>query len=159
MTIKILLDTIKANQNCKVYSSKGFPILNKHILPGDLYEFYMLCGGVRLFENEEYGIEIIGPEEFILANPVIVGEACEDDITGEWYIIAKDRDGDYLTIDLNKNRLGRCYDSFYDRHGVVGECPIIALSFGQLLEKLIESKGGYWYWLEENFISLGDAYD
>lgn len=159
MDIKFLLDRIKANQSCKVYSSKGIPALNNHVLPKDLSEFYTLCGGVLLFENENYGIEIIGPKEFVVANPVIVGETCEEDITGEWYIIARDNNGDYLTIDLNKNRIGRCYDSFYDRHGVVGECPIIAFSFSELLEKLIESKGGYWYWLEKNFISLGDAYD
>jgi hypothetical protein len=35
----------------------------------------------------------------------------------------------------------------------------VATSFERLLEQLIESRGAYWYWLQDNFQSLGDAYD
>ena len=33
----------------------------------------------------------------------------------------KDMENNYITIDLAKERLGRCYDSFWDRYGVAGE--------------------------------------
>jgi hypothetical protein len=90
---------------------------------------------------------------------VIVGEACEDDISASWHLIVDDTNGEYLTIDLSENRVGRCYDSFFDRHGVRGSCPIIATSFSELLQRLIENRGQHWYWLQEGFESLGDAYD
>jgi hypothetical protein len=90
---------------------------------------------------------------------VIIGELCEEDITSQWYIIASDGHRDYLTIDLSCQRLGKCYDSFWDRHGVVGECAVIATSFTDLLERLIANNGQHWYWLTEDFTSLGDAYD
>lgn len=36
---------------------------------------------------------------------------------------------------------------------------IIALSFTELMEKIIENNGDYWFFLQENFHSYGDAYD
>lgn len=161
MKVKELINEIKTLPNCKVYPSKGLPLLDneKHNLPDDIIEFYELCGGITLFESESYITNIVSPDEFILANPVIVGELCEDDITSEWYIIANDGNGDYITIDLSIERSGRCYDSYWDKHGVVGECPIIAASFTQLLENLVLNKGKQCYWLKNDFVSLGDAYD
>ena len=55
----------------------------------------------------------------ILANPVIIGELCEEDISSKWYIICKDLEENYITFDSSVERNGRCYDSFWDRHGVV----------------------------------------
>lgn len=156
-----LIKQVKSLPNCRVYESAGLPIIDEmqHVLSDDLKEFYSLCGGLILFENEEYPIHIVTPEEFILANPVIVGELCEEDISSNWYIICNDGKDEYLTIDLNKERLGKCYDSFFDRHGLVGESQVIATSFADLLERLIKNKGQYWYWLNDDFKSLGDAYD
>ena len=31
------------------------------MLPSDVKEFYSLCGGLILFENEEYAIHIVKP--------------------------------------------------------------------------------------------------
>lgn len=159
--IKQLVTQIKTLPNCRIFEPNGLPIIDetKHILPNDLKEFYRLCGGLVLFENEEYPIYFVSPEKFILANPIIVGELCEEDISSNWYIICNDGTDEYLTIDLNKDRLGKCYDSFFDRHGLVGESQIIATSFTDLLERLLNNKGQYWYWLKDDFISLGDAYD
>lgn len=161
MKVKELINEIKTWPNCKVYPPTGLPSIDdkKHNLPDDIIEFYKLCGGVTLFESESYASNIVSPDKFVLANPVIVGELCEDDITSEWYIIADDGNGDYITVDLSNERLGRCYDSYWDRHGVVGECPIIATSFTQLLENLVVNKGKQCYWLKDEFVSLGDAYD
>ncbi|MCC5803750.1 SMI1/KNR4 family protein [Rossellomorea vietnamensis] len=159
--IKQLLTQVRTLPHCRIFEPSGIPIIDeeKHILPNDLKEFYSLCGGLVLFENEEYPIYIVSPDKFVLANPIIVGELCEEDISSNWYIIGNDGTDDYLTIDLKEDRLGRCYDSFFDRHGLVGESQIIATSFTDLLERLIKNKGQYWYWLRSDFISLGDAYD
>ncbi|MEK4180757.1 SMI1/KNR4 family protein [Aeribacillus sp. FSL K6-1121] len=160
MRIENLINKIKSLGDCVVYPPAGIPnVSTSHILPDDVYKFYELCGGALLFEKADYSILIVPPLDFQLANPIIVGELCEEDISSDWYICATDRNGEYITIDLNPGRLGRCYDSFYDRHGVVGECSIIATSFTDLLERLIENRGRHWYWLQEDFIPLGDAYD
>ncbi|MEK3910780.1 SMI1/KNR4 family protein [Paenibacillus sp. FSL H7-0331] len=160
MNIESLLTKLKAIPDCVVHSPSGLPILEEgFLLPSDLTDFYKFCGGVNLFTKGDYSISIVSPSDFVLANQVIVGEKCEDDISSTWYTIAKDDNGDYLTIDLQIERLGKCYDSFWDRHGVIGDCPVIANSFIDLLKQLIENDGNRWYWLENDFVSLGDAYD
>jgi hypothetical protein len=155
-----LIARIRATPECQVFDPRGEPVLHEgHLFSDDLRSFYLLCGGVRLFEGREYAITIVSPVQFVSANPVIIGEEGEDDISSTWYIIADDGNGEYLTLDLSQERLGRCYDSFFDRHGVAGSCPIIATSFTDLLIRLYENQGQYWYWLRPDFVSLGDAYD
>lgn len=159
--INQLITEIKSLPNCRIHEPAGLPKIDemKHTLSEDLKEFYRLCGGLSLYENEEYPIHIISPEKFVLANPVIVGELYDEDISSNWYIICHNGKDEYLTIDLDEKRLGRCYDSFFDRHGLVGESQIIATSFTDLLERLLKNKGQYWYWLKSDFQLLGDAYD
>ena len=160
MDMRELITRIQATPGCQVFAPVGIPVIHEgHLLfPDDLRSFYTLCGGVRLFEGRDYAITIVSPRQFVLANPVIIGEMGEDDISSIWYIIADDGNGEYLTIDLSRERLGRCYDSFFDCHGVVGSCPIIAPSFTDLLMHLYENQGQYWYWLRPNFTPIGDAY-
>lgn len=160
MDIIEILDKIKNTPDCIVYSPCGLPTLNKGFeLPDDLRVFYENCGGVSFFTEKEYGFTIVGPEEMVLANPVIVGEICEEDISSEWYIICRDTENNYITIDLGKKRLGRCYDSFWDRHGVVGECAIVAKNFTELLLQLYTNQGKSLFWLDNSFVYIGDAYD
>ena len=128
-------------------------------LPNDLKVFYENCGGVCFFTDSAYGFTIVSPEEMVLANPIIVGELCGEDISSEWYIIGKDTENNYITIDLAKERLGRCYDSFWDRHGVVGECAIVAQTFTELVSQLYSNQGKSLFWLDDDFNYLGDAYD
>lgn len=71
----------------------------------------------------------------------------------------KDIKNNYITIDLEKERLGRCYDSFWDRHGVVGECAVIAQTFTELVSQLYSNQGKSLFWLDDKFNYLGDAYD
>ncbi|WP_235941351.1 SMI1/KNR4 family protein [Paenibacillus puerhi] len=160
MNIKQLLIKIKTLPDCIVYPPTVSPIVEReHVVPLDVHEFYKICGGIELFTSSDYSISIVSPKKFVLANPVIVGERCEGDISSNWYIVADDGNGDYLTIDLAKERLGKCYDSFWDKHGVAGDCPIIATSFTDLLLRFMETKGKRWYWLQDDFVSMGDAYD
>ena len=60
---------------------------------------------------------------------------------------------------MAKERLGKCYDSFWDRHGVVGECGIVALNFTELVSQLYSNQGKNLFWLDDNFNYIGDAYD
>ncbi|WP_129692043.1 SMI1/KNR4 family protein [Gottfriedia acidiceleris] len=160
MDIQVLIEKVKNFPNCVIHSHSGYPVVERgHKLPNDLYEFFRLCGGMDLFIDCDYGLTIVSPEEFVLANPVIIGEKAEYDISSSWYIIGCDSNNDYLTIDLSKPRLGKCYDSNWEFHGVAGSCPIIANSFTELLERLVIDKGKHWYWLRDEFASLGDAYD
>ncbi len=160
MEILELIDKIRNTPDCIVHSPCGLPIINnKNELPDDLKMFYENCGGITFFSNREYVFTIVSPEEFVLANPVIIGELCEEDISSEWYIICKDTECNYITIDLAKQRIGRCYDSFWDRHGVAGECAIIATTFTELISRLFRNRGQSLFWLERDFVYIGDAYD
>ncbi len=160
MDVREIIEAVKGMPDCLVLPPKRLPQIEVDLrMPDDLREFYETCGGLILFQHADYQVNIVPPEDFVLANPVIIGERCEEDISSNWYIVANDGNGEYLTIDLDPIRLGKCYDSFFDRHGVVGESQVIAISFTELLNRLVQNNGKYWYWLNEDFVSLGDAYD
>jgi len=158
MTMTDLIESIQRQSDCGVKPLGSLPNVGANELPSDVVEFYSLVGGATLFRDSPYGIEIVSPEDFVRANPVIVGNSCEDDITHDWYIVAKNGE-QYITIDLAPARAGMCYDSFWDRHGVPGSCPVVARSFTDLLERLLAAKGSELYWLEPQFKNLGDAYE
>lgn len=160
MSLSELFAEIKASPRCTVLPAAGLPVVSDgHALPHDLKQFYELCGGVNLFNDSEYAISIVPPQMFTPANPVIIGGQEESDISSSWYVVGSGGGTEYLTIDLSRERLGRCYDSFVDRHGVAGSCPIIATSFTELLTRLFLNDGKYWYWLRDDFQHIGDAYD
>ena len=159
MSIEELIRTIQYTQDCVALSRNGLPKIsgNGLALPADVQEFYHLCGGVGLFQSAAYAIIIVPPQNVVPANPVIIGEQIEDDVSSCWYIIAKGDNRECLTIDLSEARLGRCYDSFYDLHP--GNSPIIAFSFTELLTSLLRNQGQHWYWLRDEKFNLGNAYD
>ncbi|WP_042202646.1 SMI1/KNR4 family protein [Paenibacillus camerounensis] len=159
--IKELIVEISRMEGCELLPPAGIPeIMNEnHRLPADLLEFYSICGGAVLFGGADYAITLVPPDQFAPANPVIVGELFEEDISASWYIIGDAGEGDYITIDLAAGRLGRSYQSFHETHGLIGDCPVIAECFTSLLQYLLANQGGYFYWLKDEFISLGDAYD
>lgn len=163
MKLSSLIAQIEQIPDCRVYPARCQPrIESNYDLPSDVSEFYTLCGGVELFTERDYPYTIVTPAKFVRANLVIIEEywhEWEDDISSAWHIIASDPEGQFLTIDLAPERLGRCYDSFIGRHANPGDCPIIAKSFSDLLGRLVENQGRYPYWLATDFRSLGDAYD
>ena len=156
-----LLGRIAGLDGCDLLPRAGQPSLGPGLaLPEDLRAFYDLCGGAVLFHDALYSVVIRGPESLVPANPVIIGEPCPEDLTGTWHLVADGSDGSqFMSIDLHPDRLGRCYDSFHEIHGVAGSCPVIAASFTDFLERLVVSAGGRWFWLEPGFEPLGDAYD
>jgi antitoxin YokJ len=170
MNLDKLLNRIRVTPDCLVYPASGTPIIHPdHLLPEDMQNFYRLCGGVTLYDDSEYAIDIVSPQELVLANPIIFLDAFEEPSAMEkekkentswsWYIIGKGNSGEYVTIDLAPARLGRCYYSFWDRHAMKGYSSIIAVSFTDLLYRLIDNRGQQWYWEQPGFQSLGDAYD
>lgn len=130
-------------------------------LPDDLREFYELCGGLTLFTDSFFVWEIVGPREIVPTNLVLLGEQFEDDITSSWSVIAREPgdSGSLISIDLGADRLGWCYDSNADVHGLVGDCAVLAHSFTELLSELIEARGQHVFWTADDFVSKGDAYD
>lgn len=166
MNMLELLQPISALPSCKVYPPLNHTLGVRQglILPQDIHAFYQLCDGIDLFLDQDYSYSIVHSTEFALANPVIIGQQAfqivsDDDISHDWYVIAHDSDQQYLTIDLNPARLGRCYDSFSGRHAVPKEAQIIAMSFTDLLKRLVENRGDYPYWLKDGFAGMGMAYD
>jgi hypothetical protein len=167
--IRKLLDLIENTPDCSVLPSVGVAeIAHNHVLPDDILEFYNLCGGAVLYGRSAYTIQIVGPSKVLPANPLLfIGltpdelslEKPKDDISWSWYIIGVGENQECITIDLSQERLGRCYDSFWDSHAIPGSSPIIALSFTDLLVRLLENQGRHWYWCRPDFNSLGDAYD
>lgn len=160
--MKEIIDILTEIENTKdcIISKLERPIKKLSFeLPKDLEYYLKNYSFIVLFQNADYSIKIVGVSEFKRANPVIVGEEAEDNISHNCYIIADDNNSQYITIDLTKDKLGYCYDSFWDRHGVVGKQAVIAQSFTELLERLYNSKGQSWYWTDSNFKSYGDAYD
>ena len=158
--IRALLDLLATDPTCTILEAKGYPDLPDGLsLPADVSEFYKLCGGLQLHRAMPYSFELVEPVNFVRANPVIADTEGQGDISYDWFIIAKNGGEQYITIDLNPLRLGRCYDSFWDIHAIAGSCPIIAESFLELLNYLVEAKGDSLYWHKQSFKPFGDAYE
>lgn len=162
MSIQSIIQNISCHSDCIVHPPIQSQILleDGDLLSEDVKEFYTLCNGIDLFNESYCAVRIVAQQQFSLANPILVGEKCEYDISSHWYIIGDIYDGNFLTIDLHPERLGRCYDSHWDTHALVGSSTVIAPSFTALLTQLWNTQGASeWYWEQPSFKSLGDAYD
>jgi hypothetical protein len=173
MNISEILSVMKRSNDFNVRPKKSnakLPLVeNGHILPDDVIKFYSLCDGIDCYigdydeDNGGFPIDILPAEKVVPSKKAINAGLCIDkviEITSSWYVIADCGDGNYITIDFDKNRLGRCYESFEYTHGSIGDCKIVARSFTEFLEHLIKYDGGFFYWDENpNFSSYGDAFD
>lgn len=160
-SVSLLLDRISRTTDCSIRPSTATSVTLRPglSLPADLEEFYEKCGGATLFASSVYAVEIVPPEMVTPANIAIIGEEYPDDRSSGWVLVASLSNSDFISIDLDRDRLGHCYDSSHEVHGVVGSCSIVALSFSELLESILDARGGYWFWLDDDFSQLGDAYD
>lgn len=165
MNILELIHLIQNDPSCEVKSSQdGIPLPEG--LPDDVRIFFEETNGIQLFKNEKYVIEIIGREYLIPINkflyPIesIDWDNPESEASNLWYLIAQDdMNSQFISIDLTPERYGQCYDSFIGTHSLIGDTSIIAKNFTELLQNLYLGKGQYWYWLQDDFQYLGDAYD
>ena len=161
MDMALIIGDLNTTSGCQAYSADGLPgIRDDEVLPDDLRKFYELCGGADLFLGTRYPTHIVSPDNFVPANPIVlVGLTSEQlsdptyQFSNSWYIIADNGSGEYITIDLNPNRLGYCYDSFWDTHPF--DSTIIAYSFKDLLMHLISDHGKQYH---RNWNVLGDAF-
>ncbi len=120
-------------------------------------QLFAACGGVVLFAGGTYEARISTPASFVLSTPVVARVPWpQDDLSDSWYVLADCGGSQLVSVDLAPERLGRCYDSFWDRHAVAGSSTTIALSVREFLWRL--ARGESPYWLEPNFRSHGDAY-
>lgn len=158
VTISEILKKICDDPKCEK-THNGKTLLVDHVLPIDLLFYFKRYSEILFYPQSIYPIKIVGFTDFHQANPIIVGDTIEDDISNNWYIIGYGNNSQYITIDLSPNRLGWCYDSNWDRHGVPGSNPIIAHSFTELLYNIYKAKGENYYWLMNDFENKGDAYD
>ncbi len=121
-------------------------------LPADLRQFYEICGGLVLFEGSPGAWSVHGPDTLVPASPRLLTDeiAAEvrvrqpDDLTNNCYVIAERGPGatdTCIVIDLHPERLGRCYDAFWDSYGIVGSMPVVALTFTRLLAALVATAG------------------
>lgn len=156
--LEAIVARIRDSDECRVLEPAGIPRLREgDELPAELSAFYALTGGVVLFSTSLHPVIVSVPHEFVRSNPAIVDCECPEDMSDFWYIVARCGQ-EVVSIDCGSERLGRCYDSFWDRHGVPGSCAVIALSFAELLERLFASNGQEPYWLTAD-VGYGDAYD
>ena len=159
-TVEAVLTLIAKTPDCLVAKrQEAIAIQVGYQLPDDLKFYLENYDSILFYENSEYPIKIVGINDFKRASPIIIGEDIKDDISYNWFVIATGNNSQYITIDLAEERLGKCHDSFWDRYGVAGEQPIIANSFTELLQAVYKNEGGYYYWLEDTFQPIGDAYD
>lgn len=170
MSICNLISKIKELPDCIVHELDGVPRVRSGLkLPKDLVDFYTYCGGIDLFVSGSHRTYIVPPNKFIPADNVFFDEdtlefyksqeGYSDELSTDWYVLADIENGNYILIDLNSDRCGKCYQGLWETYAMKGESPIIAINLIELLNKLIDSKGEKWYWESDDYISLGDAYD
>src|SRR5262245_50494792 len=129
MTMGELLRRIDVTSGCRVLPASGIPTVEEgHLMPADLVEFYARSGGAELFTTKPFSIDMSSPDQLVLANPVLVGERVPDDISDSWYIVGRAGAREFISVDLHPDRVGTCYDSFHEVHGVPGSCAVVALS-------------------------------
>jgi hypothetical protein len=156
-----LVSRLREDATCVLAQPVGGVASTPLRLPDDLRQFYEVCGGLVMFSDAPFVWEIVGPHDLVPTNLEVLGEQVEDDITSSWFVIARQQ-GDssaLISIDLGPDRLGWCYDSDVEIHGLVGDSAVLAHSFTELLDELVNSRGQYIFWEDERFVSKGDAYD
>jgi hypothetical protein len=162
--IAALLEKARSRADAQVLPPRGMPSTPKR-LPDDLARFYELCGGLR-FAGWAPEIAIVDPKRVVPADPVILGEDSGDPLPRGCHVIAESDEGSTaqrITIDLDRARLGRCYYSFWDSYPSRGSMGVVALSFTELVIRLLEFGGEdgelFPYWLADEFEAVADAYD
>ena len=166
MKIEELLQRLSETEGCRVAPPLGLPQLSPGLtLPDDLRTFYAVCGGAALFLDQGFGFRVVAPTEFEQANIAVLGRtyyeahraALDADITNSWYIIARGTGPEEsISIDLRSDRLGHCYDSFHEVHGTA-DSRVVALSFTELLDRLLSCNGRALFWELPGFRDYGPA--
>jgi hypothetical protein len=159
--IAVILDIIRNTPGCHVDPPSGLPALPTGLmLPADLLRFYTLAGGAMLFSDYACAghIRILRPDEFQRIDQTIYGERFASGPFPWWYAVANVRDSNYISIDLNPDHLGNCYDSFHETFAMPGYVNIVAKSLTDFLTRLLNHREDSSYWLQDDFESPGEAF-
>lgn len=153
-----IIKKISETPGCVLWPSSGLPkVSESHVIPDDVKAFYDLCGGAILFEGEDYSWRILPPEEFRLA--INDFDEIDTDKLDGFYFFADDFNGDYLAINFGHKNNGLVVDGFHETFGNEGDTPVIALSFGEIINRLLENRGGYPFWLNDKATIYRDWYE
>jgi hypothetical protein len=168
--LDVLLARLKAEHTT-------FPPGGRVLPPRDMATFYHQTGGAELFgRGETAAYRIVAAEQVEGLDwgetPDGFGVNTRGPDGRTWYRFAWLADGSWLAINLDANRRDPRprdprnwrYDELFhaichghtNTEGQPGQNPVIALSFTELLERLLDS-GGRPYWLEAQFAGYGDA--
>jgi len=159
--MKQLIERIRNTPGCRVKPPSGMPSLPEgKTLPTDLGAFYELAGGASLFGDEFGGARawVVAPQEFVPVAEAIIGEPITSGPFPWWFAVADVQDGNYIAIDLNPAHQGLCYDAFHETFTEPGHVSVIASSFTDLLERLLNHGNDSTYWLQDEFVALGEAF-
>jgi SMI1 / KNR4 family (SUKH-1) len=134
-------------------------------LPADVLAFYRSSNGAYLHESEGGGDfqadgrwwkwRLLPVEELRdIAATYDIDETCPmADTLRQWIALVDVLDSNYLAVDMAPERGGQIIDCFHETVGWEGYHAIIAMSFTELLLRLIERSDPYW--LEDGFPKYG----
>ncbi len=155
-----IVTELQSRSDCHFQPATRLPIVPPDLrLPSDLVAFYERFSEARLFGAAyDPRCHVLPPEQFVQVGEAVLAEPTTVGVERSWYTVAHVQDGNYFGIDLLPARLGWCHDCFHETYGIPGYCKVIARSFTELLNHVMEA-GDHAFWLDEDFPGYGDAYD
>ena len=156
-----LLGEIRRRPDCHLELPCGLPAIPGNVmLPGDLKEFYELAGGATLGCGRVCPgpVRILGPTELVRIDQAVLGEHVSTGPFSWWYALADVVDGNYISIDLSPEHQGSCLDSFHETFAEPGYVNVVASSFSDFLQRLLNHDDDSSYWLQDGFAPLGKAF-
>lgn len=169
--MKDIITIITTMPNCiinKPIDISHHPLKEK--FTDDMIEFYNLCNGISFFIDKYEPIHILPINDIYPANNEFFTEEIvalerkynqyDEWICNNWFLIASLENSNYIVIDFSSNKKGKCYLALWDSYAVEGESPILAYSFTELLENILQYNQDEWFWKQSSFIEkqMGDAY-
>ncbi|WP_147296000.1 hypothetical protein [Pseudomonas fluorescens] len=137
-----IIDLIE-NTDCTVEPSTGLPT---NPIPDDLADFYRHYSSAVFYPHARFSFTI-QPPELERSDFVVMNEDLEDPDSANWYALVKCED-QVISIDLTPGtKFGYCYDSFWDSYPTADESTLVAKSFTELVEKIINSRGSNLFWI------------
>jgi hypothetical protein len=164
--MKELLGRLKAEHGTGMHpraDESAITSEDRFFLPAELGELYDLTDGVELFGRG--GVAVYRIVSLAESLPELTGR-------GDWARVARLADGSWLAVNLMaKNPSGQddrellpvCHvpkrgmgARLLRRPEMTGNERVVALSFTELLERMLDSEGA-WFWEAEGFVGYGKA--
>lgn len=156
-----ILDQLRNDDTCVMSPPCGLPQVAPGLeLPADVVRFYERAGGMVLRKDGRCGsrARIVTPQEFDRIDSTIVGEMFAAGPFKYWYAIVDVEDGNYLAIDIGHDHSGKCLDCFHETFADPGYVKVVALSFTDLLMRIINHQDDSAFWLQDEFEALGEGF-